>query len=69
MTFMPRCARRSAWRWHTVSPGEAGVALRYSLVARPRARAPTVSAHVPRGVVKQKYPTWSVEVFRLDIQR
>jgi hypothetical protein len=29
MTFMPRCARRSAWRWHTVSPGEAGVALRY----------------------------------------
>ena len=39
MTFMPRCARRSAWRWHTVSPGEAGVALRYWR-SRPAHRRP-----------------------------
>ena len=69
MTFMPRCARRSAWRWHTVSPGEAGVALRYSLVARRRARAAATVCTSPAGSSNRNIRLGSVEVFRLDIQR
>ena len=63
MTFMPRCARRSAWRWHTVSPGEAGVALRYWR-SRPAHRRPCAvplggrgaRARPERGSEKQDLP-------------
>lgn len=58
MTFMPRCARRSAWRWHTVSPGEADVALRYWR-SRPAHRRPCAvrsGTTGPRGSEKQDLP-------------